>query len=321
MRYVKLLTPLLAALIISAVAACGDDDDDVNPTPTAAPATTAAASETEQPDGATFPLTITDDAGVEVTLEAPPEAIVALAPSFVEVLFDLGAEDKIVAADENTDYPPEAESIPKISGFSPSIEGIAAYEPDVVLIFFDPGDLQTSLINLGIPTLFLATPPTIDGVYDQIRTLGVITGTEEEADAIVSQMETDIAAIVDGIEDADGPSLYFELDAALFTVGPGSFPDEIFNLLGATNIAQPTGEAYPQMSAEAIIAAEPDVIILADADFGETPETVAARPGWDATPAVQDSRVYGVPAALLSRPTVRLVDDIQMVADLLYPES
>ncbi|HEY5639855.1 MAG TPA: ABC transporter substrate-binding protein [Dehalococcoidia bacterium] len=312
MRIFFVLAGLFAALVIAA--ACGDDDAGRDGTPVA---TTSAATAAPA-----FPMTITDDVGIEVTLASEPESVVALAASFVEVLYALGEGGRIVAAETNADYPQEAESIPKISGFSPSVEGIVSYEPDLVLIFFDPGDLQSSLISLGIPTIYLETPSTIAGVYEQIETLGAVTGRTAEAETIVSSMQADIAAIAGELDDVTaGPSVFLEYDAMLFTAGPGSFPDEVFGLLKATNIAAPTGEAFPQMSTEAIIGAGPEVIVLADADFGESAETVAARPGWDAVPAVQDGRVYPVPAALLSRATPRLVDDIQLLAGLFYPEQ
>lgn len=309
MRKTFVLAGLIAVLVLAA--ACGDDDGG-----TATPIATATPAE-----ASAYPLTIVDDAGVELTFEEAPDAIVALAPSFVEVLFAVGAGDAIVAADENTDYPPEAESIPKISGFSPSVEGIVSFEPDLVLIFFDPGDLQSTLLALDVPVMFLATPSTVDGVYDQIETIGEVSGHSDEAASVVSEMKTDIDAIVARLDDVDkGPSVFHEYDAMLFTAGPGSFPDEVYGLLKAPNIAEPTGEPFPQMSNEAIIAAGPEVIVLTDADFGESLETVSARPGWGAIPAVQTERVYGVPAALLSRATPRLVDDIQLLFDLLYPE-
>ena len=317
MRIVFVLAGLVAVLVFAA--ACGDDDAGGDATPTGgATFATATDGPTEAP---AFPLTISDDAGVELTLEEIPDSIVALAPSFVEVLFAVGAGDAIVAVDENTDYPPETESIPKISGFSPSVEGIVSFEPDLVLIFFDPGDLQSSLISLGVPVMFLATPSTVDGVYDQIETIGEVTGHSDEAVDVVSDMKIDIAAIVARLDDIDaGPSVFHEYDATLFTAGPGSFPDEVYGLLKTSNIAEATGEAFPQMSAEAIIAAGPEVIVLADADFGESFETVSERPGWGAIPAVQNERVYEVPGSLLSRATPRLVDDIQLLFDLLYPE-
>ena len=278
-------------------------------------------SATEDPGGAAdFPQTITDDAGVEVTLDAQPEAIVALAPSFVEVLFAIGAGDAVVAVDENTDEPPEAADIPRVSSFEPSVEGIASYEPDVVLIFFDPGGLQDALIQLDIPTVLLATPTTVDGVYDQVETIGDITGHPDEASDVTADMRTDIDAIVADTDEAEGPSVFFELDPQLFTVGPGSFPHEVLNMLGAFNIADSTGEAYPQMSNEAVIAENPDVIILASADLGESAETVAARPGWSAVSAVTNSRIHPVPEGFINHASPRLVADVEELAGYLYPD-
>jgi len=315
MRIVYVLAGLLAVLF---VAACGDDDDGGDPTQTGAastaPATTAAA--------AAFPVTVADDNGIGFTFAEAPDAIVALAPSFVEVLYAVGAGESIVAADENTDYPPEAADIPRVSGFSPSVEAIAAYEPDLVLMCcFDPGGLQGSLTALDIPTMFFDSPATVDGVYEQIETIAEVVGSSEEAATIVADMQSDIDGIISQLDAVEeGPSVFHEYDAELFTAGPGSFPDDVYGLLKAPNVADSTGEPFPQMSNEAVIAAAPAVIILADGDFGVTPESVAARPGWDAIPAVQTDRIYPVNGALLSRPTPRLVNDIQTLAELLYPE-
>ena len=304
----------LAATLAVLLTACGDDDDgggDATSSPTAAQSVTAS------PEPAAFPLTITDDAGVEVTIDEQPDAIVALAPSFVEVLFAIGAGDTIVAADQNTDYPPEAEAIPKVDSLQVSIEDLASYEPDLAMLFFDPGGLQDALTDLDIPTVLLATPTTVDGVYDQIETIGEIAGHPEEAADVVTQMQDDIQSAVSG-GSAQGISIFHELDPALFTVGPGSFPHEVYELLGVTNIAESTGEAYPQMSNEAVIAAAPDVIILTDADFGESAESVATRPGWDTIPAVVDARIYPQPGGLLTHASPRLVEDIETLAGILY---
>jgi iron complex transport system substrate-binding protein len=311
----KLLIACLIAVIAALALACGDDDDDdeaAEPTEEA----TASAS-----DESAFPLTLTDDLGTEVTLEAPPLAIVALAPSFVEVLYAIGAEETIVAADENTDYPPEAESIPKISSFEPSVEAIASYEPDLVLYFYDPGGLQQSLDDLGIASFYLETPITVDGVYEQIATIGELTGHSKEATNVVEDMEAEIEATVADVDTSNGPSVFHELDPQLFTVGPGSFPHEVYTLLGATNIAESTGEAFPQITQEAVIAENPEVIILADTDFGESADSVAARPGWDQISAVQNDRVYEYTSALLSHASPRLVEDIIELTTVLYPED
>ena len=312
MRFNRLFPALAATVVLLAVIlACGGDDDDTSGATT--PATTAATVD--------YPMTLTDDGGTEVTLETQPQRIVALAPSFVEVLFEIGAVDTIVAADENTDEPPEASSIPKVSGFEPSVEGIASYQPDLVLMCCsDAGGLQGALTQLDIPTMYFDTPTTVEGVYDQIQTIGAAVGHPDEAADVVSQMQSDIDAIVSTVGQTPGPGVFFELDPGLFTVGPGSFTDEVLTLLGASNVAEATGAAYPQMTAEAIIASNPEVIILADADFGESPETVAARPGWSDIGAVQNNRIYPVTGGFLNHASPRLVEDIHELAALLYPE-
>jgi iron complex transport system substrate-binding protein len=312
MKFKLLTLVLLAALFAALAVACDDDEENGDDEEETAKPTEAAG----------FPLTFTDDSGAEVTLEAEPERIVALAPSFVEVLFEVGAGEQIVAADENTDYPPEAESIPKLSGFDPSVEAIVETDPDVVLIQFDPGTLTDSLTQSGIPVATLGSPADIDGVYKQIETIGLLSGHGEEAEALVSEMQSELADVVAEIPtDAHAPTVFHEVDNTLFSVGPGSFIHDIYVVLLAENIAEATGEAYPQLNNEAVIAANPEVIILADEKFGETPETVAARPGWDAIAAVQSGRIHGVDPDLISRPGPRLPETIQQISEYLYPES
>jgi iron complex transport system substrate-binding protein len=308
----KVLMMLLAVVASLALVACGDDDDDGgDPTPVAS-ATEAAAA---------FPVTITDSNGDQVTITDQPEAIVALAPSFTEVLFAIGAGDAVVATDDNTDYPEEAVDLPKISGFEPSVEAIAEYNPDLVFLFFDPGGLQDALGQAGIASLFLATPTSIDGIYEQIETIGTAAGHTAEAEALVEEMQADIDAIVAEAPGVEGPVIFHEIDSTLYSTGPGSFTHEMFELLGAENIAAETGEPYPQMSNEAVIAANPEIILLSDAAYGESFETVSARPGWDQISAVQNAKVFAIDDDLVSRAGPRIVDGMEMLFGIFYPEQ
>ena len=314
----NLFLALLAAIAVVFVA-CGDDDDSGSET-TLSP--TPGAADTSSPAPEPFPATITDDNGVSVTLEAAPTRIVALAPSFVEVLFAIGAGEAVVAADENTDYPPEAAGLPNISGFEPSVEGIAAYEPDLVLMLFDPGGLQDALQRLGINTLFLDSPASIEDTFVQISTLGLAMGRSAAAQGLVGQMRAVVNSIVVKLPaGAPGPRVYHEVDNTYYTAGPGSFIDDLYTTLGAQNIAESTGKAFPQLSAEAIIEADPEVIILADEFAGESADTVAARPGWDQISAVKNARVHLLDPNIVSRPGPRLLDALDMLAKLLYPEA
>lgn len=313
----NLLLALLAVIAL-AFAACGGGGDGAPATTPTAP----AAQDTPAATAAAFPVTITDDQGNTLTLDAAPRRIVALQPSFVEVLYAIGAGDTIVAADENTDYPPEAADIPRISGFQPSVEGIASYQPDLVLLSYDPGGLVDALRQLDISLLFLDSPSTIDGTYAQIETIGKASGHAAEAAGLVAAMKADIADIIAKLPaGAQGPRIFHEVDNTYYTAGPGSFIDDLYAALGARNIAASTGEPYPQMSSEAIIQADPEVIILADEFAGESPQTVAARPGWDQTSAVKNGRVHLVDPNIISRPGPRIVDALETLAKLLYPEK
>ena len=274
--------PVLFAVALLAVAACGGDD-------------------TETGDEA-------------------PERVVALSPAFVEIFCAVDACDVLVAVDENSNFPPEVESIPKLSGFDPSVEGIVASEPDLVVISFDPGGLEDALEGLGIPVLFLESPRSLAEVYEQIAVLGDLVDKSEQADDVVADMQSRVEAVTSLLPVGGGPSVYHELDSTLFSAGSGSFIGDLYDVLGAANIANATGSAFPQLSNEAIIEANPEVIILGDEGLGETVESVAARPGWDTISAVQTGRIHGVDPDLISRPGPRIVEALEELAKLLYPE-
>ncbi len=279
------------------------------------------ATTTSSPSAA-FPVTVTGSDSKQLTLNGAPQRIVALAPSFVEVLYAVGAGDSIVAVDQNTDYPAQAAAKPKISGFQPSVEGIAAQTPDLVIITYDPGGLRESLERLSIKVLNLNAPESIKGALDQIELLGRVAGRRDEAAKLIGDMRASIDAITAKLAGVQqGPTIFHEIDSTYYTAGPGSFVDDLYATLKARNIAAGTGQAYPQISAEAIIQGNPQVIVLADEDAGESPQTVAARPGWSQIAAVQDHRVYTIDPDIVSRPGPRLVDALQALAKLLYPET
>ena len=312
MRLRYLVAPLVALLALAALACNGDSSG-----PTATP--TAVQEAVAAPSPAAFPVTVADSNGKQLVFESPPESIVALAPSFAEILFAIGAGDAVDGVDENTDFPPEAAAKTKLSGFEPSVERIAALEPDLVIIFFDPGGLEEALEGLGIPVLFLMTPASIQGVFDQIELLGRATGHLEEAGALIADMQDGIDAITEKLADVqEGPSFFHELSPDLYTASDEDFVGDLYTILKAQNIAAGAGP-FPQLTEEAVIAADPEVIILAD-EPAVTPEEVKARPGWESVSAVQNDRVFAVDPDIVSRNGPRLVDGLEELARLLYPE-
>jgi len=302
-----LASAILLALAVVAVG-CGGGEEAQRTTPASSPSPA-------------FPVAVTGSDGKQLTLTAAPQRIVALAPSFVEILYAIGAGDSIVAVDENTDYPAQAAAKPKISGFQPSVEGIAAQRPDLVMITYDPGGLREALERLDIKVLNLDAPESVQGVLDQIQLLGRASGRQEAAAGLVRGMRASIDAVTRKLADIQqGPTVFHEIDSTYYTAGPKSFVDDLYTTLKARNIAESAGQPYPQLSAEEIIRGNPDVIVLADEDAGESPQTVAARPGWGQIAAVQNHRVYTVDPDIVSRPGPRLPEALQVLAKLLYPE-
>ncbi len=312
----------LAVVMPLALAACGDDDDVASqpsaeePTTIAPAATTAAGIE----EGA-FPVTVAADNG-EVTIEARPERIVSLSPSLTESLFGVGAGDQVVAVDALSNYPAGA-PVTDLSGYEPNIEAIAAQDPDLVVVSDDIGDIVAGLDAIGIPVMHLGAAADIDAAFAQIERIGAATGHVGDAAELVANMQTDIDAIVARLPKRDAPlTFYHELDNTYFSVTSESFIGALYNVLGLTNIADEAAGAadsggYPQLSAEYIVSANPDVIFLADAAFGESAETVAARPGWGSMTAVATGAIIPVDQDLSSRWGPRIVHFLDSVATQL----
>ncbi len=333
MRIVFVLAGLVAVLVFAA--ACGDDDAGSDATPAGATVAAATDGPTEAPaafkfdctetfpgsapDASAFPAAVTDGSGRSLAIEAAPQAIASLSAGHTEILYAIGAAGALTAVDNTSDCPAAAASLEKVDAFSPSVESIVALEADLLVLFFDPGDLVQSLEDLGLDVLMMPSPSTIAGVYDQIEVLGDATGHASEADALIASMSVAVSDVTDGLQGLAAPTFFHEVDNNYYTAGPGSFIADLYDQLGAENIAEATGQAFPQMSAEAIIAADPQVIILADEDAGESARTVAARPGWGSIAAVQDGRVHVVSPDIVSRPGPRLVEALQTLAGYLYP--
>jgi iron complex transport system substrate-binding protein len=263
-----------------------------------------------------FPVTVEGTNG-SVTIEQRPERIVSLSPTATEDLFAIGAGDQVIAVDDQSDFPPEAPTT-DLSGFEPNVEAIAGYEPDLVVFATEPGDLGASLEALGITALQLDAAPTLEVAFDQIEQLGLATGHAAEAEALVADLQAEVEELVEHADPSAGLSFYFELDDTYYSVTSKTFIGQLFELLGLENIADVAGKrsgGYPQLSAEYIIEADPDLIFLADTECcGQTPQTVAARPGWDRIDAVTDGGVVPLDDDVASRWGPRVVDLLSRIA-------
>lgn len=272
------------------------------------------------------PLTLTDGLGREVSLPAPAQKVVSLAPSNTEILFALGAGGQTIGRDEFSDYPAEAAGLPSVGGSfgEYSLEQIVALEPDLVLAAeINTPELVKSLEDLGLTVYYLKNPLTLEELYTNLEIVGQLTGRESEAAALVESLKTRVAAVDEKIAPLSSRiSVFYEIDASdpgkPYTMGKDTFMTLLLDRAGGYNIAADL-EGYPQMSLEQIVAADPQVIILGDAMWGVTVESVGQRPGWEALFAVQNGQVYAFDDNLVSRPGPRLVDGLEQLAKLLRP--
>ena len=300
-----LLTLVLALTL--ALAACGDEE------PATKPVSTAPA--------AGFPITVTRSDGRELTIPEAPQRIASLSPAATEVLYAVGAGPQVVATDDYSDYPDQAQETTKLDAFQPNVEAIVGVEADLIVIAHNQDDVVQALDGLGEAVLFLEVPDTIDGVMEQVRLLARVSGHAEEGERLAVQMQGRIEEVTDKVADVEeGPRIYHELDNTFFSAAPGSFVGGFYELLKARNIAEGAPIAYPQLTQEEILDRDPEVIILANADAGESPETVKARPGWGVISAVKNDRIHVIDPDIVSRPGPRVVEGLEELARLLYPE-
>lgn len=314
MRRITLILALLAAVACGGDAGTTTTIEPVETTTTAA-VTTIVAESTTSAGSAGFPVTV-EAANGSVTIEEMPESIVSLSSTGTEMLFTIGAGEQVVAVDEFSTYPPEA-PVTDLSGFTPNLEAIIGYEPDLVLISFDPGELVSGLEAVEVPTLLLPTATSLDDSYTQLEVLGAATGHVGEAAEVVAQMQADIDQIVATTTIPAGLSFYHEVDETLYSATSASFLGQIYALLGLTNIADDAddGSGFPQLSSEYIVSQDPDLIYLGDAGFGVTAENVAARPGWAEMTAVQNGAIIPLDTYLASNWGPRVVELLETIAE------
>ncbi len=307
---------LVGALLM---AGCAAPDPQLRPAPppeTLLPVAEAASAQTlVSVPRAGFPVTIAAANG-SVEIATRPSAIVSLSPTATEMLFSVGAGDQVVAVDEYSYYPVEA-PVTDLSGYSPNLEAIISYEPDLVMVSDDIDGIVEALESVGVTVVHLPAAVTFADVVAQIRTIGILTGRVDAGDRLATELEGRVERVVASTAgDEDIVSYYHELDPTFYTITSTTFIGEMYALLGLRSIADAAGEGgsgYPQLQAEYILDADPDLIVIDDC-CGETPDTLAARPGWDRLTAVRDGRVVVVGADEASRWGPRIVDFLESVA-------
>jgi cobalamin transport system substrate-binding protein len=300
------------------------------PSSSTAPSSSVAATTAASPSqtAVAYPLTLTDDAGREITLAAEPQAIVSLAPSNTEIVCALDACDRVVGVTDYDDYPAEVADIDKVVNVTQvDVEAVVAAEPDLVLA---AGNEQTptavidQLAALGLLVLVLY-PESLDEVSADIELVGDAIGRAGAAAALVEGMETRVEAVEDAVAGLDQPRTFYEVgvyEGTIYTAGSGSFLASLIETAGGEPI---TGDALStSIQIEDLVSADPELILLGDATYDDTitPESVAARPGWNGMTAVADDRVQVVAEdVVITRPGPRIVDGLEALARAIHPEA
>ncbi len=275
----------------------------------------------------TEPMVFTDDMGNELTFEEYPQAILSISPSTTEILFAIGAGEQMVGREDMSLYPEEALELPSVGALWGDLptEAILALEPDLVVAAeIISADQVAALQELGLQVYWQANPTTYEELWDNLRDFGTLTGHGDETEALVIELADRVDAVNQKIMPLSyRPTVFYELDATdpanPWTTGSGTFIDYIINTAGGFNAASELQGDYTQISAEQLIEVNPQIILLGDALYGVTPESVTERAGWDAIIAVQEGNIFPIDPNILSVPGPRLVDGLEEMAKLLHP--
>ena len=303
----------LLAILAFLLAACGSPVTTPSASPTVSAATTSAVA---------FPATLTDFQGRSVTLPKRPERLVSIGPSITEFLYALGAGPRVVGDDDFSDVPAAAKAVEHVGGVKVNFEKVVSLKPDLVFsVKFSDGTIE-KLVGAGL-TVLVVDPQTAGDVARTAILVGKAVGADGDA------MAQDIQKRVDAVrattaKAASQPRVYHEIDASdptkIFTVGPGSYIADLIEIAGGVNIAAKATTAYPQLSAEEVLRADPQVIVLAAGDYSAKPEQVAARPGWSVISAVKTNRIGTIDPNLVNRPGPRIGEAAEAYARIVHPE-
>ena len=297
----RVLAAAFVALGLIMGIACGGD-----PTPTPTPTPPAPGS---------YPLVITDSSGQEVIFEKPPERIVAYESAAVETLYAMGEGTRIVGTHDFVGHPPEALDIPRVGGaFQINREKIVELEPDLIHTFYS-GSLP-DLENLGATVLYLELPENLEGIAEQMRMWGRITGNTEAAEKVAADFESGLKYLEDRIASVEEGPRVFHDDSEFFTRGPDTLLGRVYTLLNAQNIAE---GGYGQLSPEVIVDKDPEVIITT---FPDGLQAIKDNPALQGVSAVKEGRLYAIDAGVfsISVPGPRFVEAMEELARLIHPD-
>lgn len=313
-----LILLLLAASLLAGCATSSQEVTDGHPTPIETPLQSAFT-----------PGSFTDGMQRSIKLTDQPQRIISLAPANTEILFAIGAGPQVVGRDSFSDYPAEAAKIADVGGGFGELnpEVIVSLKPDLVLASaLNAPEQIKALEDLGLTVFVVGNPSDLASMFDNLVLISQLSGHSNEAQKLVEQLKSRVAALDQLItNDIERPLVFYETDAtdpnAPWTAGPGSFIDLMIARAGGKNIGSVLSNSWAQISLEELVAQNPDIILLGDSYWGGvTAEAVKARPGWEALSAVENGQIFPFDDNLISRPGPRMVDGYEALIRQLHPE-
>ncbi len=261
---------------------------------------------------------VTDDLGKKIALPTEVKRAVSLAPNLTEIIFAVGAGDKLVGVTSFCNFPEEATKIQKVGDtLKPNIENIIALKPDVVFVS-TASQLESftdTLQKQGIK-VFVTNPNSLEDIYKSIETVGEVFGNKEKAVEVINTLKKRVADVEAKTKDVEKIKTFVQIDKSLYTIGKESFLTDLIEKAGGISVTKDVETGYPKISKEKALALNPDVIILSDSPDNNEPNEVFKNSN-----AVKNSKVYKVNADILSRPAPRIVDALEQIAKSLHPDK
>lgn len=308
----KSLYIMLFLLIVLSLGACKKNEQEVSDTET--------VNNGENKDEK-FPITFTDDSGVEITIESLPVKIASGAPANTEIIYALGKEDLLVGVTSYCNYPNEVSQKEVTGDYNgPNIEKIIELGVDLFITDWVDDGVRSQLKEAGVETIVIA-PSTYEAIYEKIELIGKILDANDEASKLVTNMKDKTEFILSRVKGLESKRVFFEnWHDPLSSVGPGSFIDEMITMSGGENIASDLKSSYGEFSEELVLERDPEVYLTVDDGF-KTVEDIKARTGYSELTAVKNEKIYFLDPDITIRPGPRIVQALENIARAIHPEE
>ncbi|MCG1020968.1 ABC transporter substrate-binding protein [Sutcliffiella horikoshii] len=317
---------LVFIIIVGILTGCGSTSEQTNGNGNNTAIDGNTSGEVQSQNSA-FPITITDDSGQEITLEKEPESIISMQPSNTEIAYALGLGDKMIGVSDYCNYPVETADVEKVGGQDMNAEMILTLMPDVIFVTDYHHQNHDTILqqykDAGIKVIVIGSESSFADVYETIELIGKATGTTAEAEKLVDDMKERLLTVEEKAKQVtQKKKVWVEVSPApdIFTTGQGTFMHEMLESIQAENAAG-NQEGWVKLTEEEIVQLNPDVIITTYGYYVDNPKDgVMARSGWGEVPAIKDGNVHDVDSDTVTRPGPRLIEGVEHLAKLIYPE-